>query len=149
MPLDPRVERLREDVMLFNRRFRSKRSNHLLTATQLAALAHLDQVGPMNARALADLEQVAPQSIARTVTLLLEGGMISRTADPADARACVLSLTDVGLRTLTEDRAQRSQWLSIVMKQRCSEAEREMLFIAGHLLRRLADSPDPAADNDQ
>ena len=55
--MDQKVDQLREDVVLFNRRIRTQRSGHLLTPSQLQALAHLDREGPMSARALADLSR--------------------------------------------------------------------------------------------
>ena len=83
--MDQKVDQLREDVVLFNRRIRTQRAGHLLTPSQLQALAHLDREGPMSARALADLEQVAPQSIARTVSMLEESGTV-RTGPSARGR---------------------------------------------------------------
>ena len=109
LTVDPRVDWFREDVTLFDRRLRTKRANHLLTSSQLQALAHLDRIGPMTARALADLEQVTPQSIARVVARLEELGMLSRTADPHDARANILAITEDGHRTLVEDRSRRRE----------------------------------------
>ncbi|RVW00934.1 MarR family winged helix-turn-helix transcriptional regulator [Rhodococcus spongiicola] len=142
--MDEKVNRLREDVVLFSRRIRSQRARHQLTPTQLHALAHLHQEGPMSARALAGLEQVAPQSIARTVSLLEDAGMVSRTADPQDARASIVAITALGSQTLEVDRARRSEWLSAALDAECTDAERELLFIAGKLLRRLAHIPESA-----
>lgn len=65
----------------------------------------------MSGRALAHLEQVAPQSIARTVSTLEEAGMLSRTADPEDARASIVAITAAGHQTLIKARAKRSEWL--------------------------------------
>ncbi|RVW00935.1 MarR family winged helix-turn-helix transcriptional regulator [Rhodococcus spongiicola] len=141
--MDSRVDRLREDVVLFTRRIRSQKARHQLTPTQLQALAHLDREGPMSARALAGLEQVAPQSIARTVSLLEDAGMVSRTADPQDARASIVAITALGSQTLEVDRARRSEWLSAALDAECTDAERELLYIAGQLLRRLAATPEP------
>ncbi|WP_213576068.1 MarR family transcriptional regulator [Rhodococcus sp. USK13] len=140
--MDERVDQLREDIVLFTRRIRTKRAGHLLTPTQLQALAHLDREGPMSAKTLADLEQVTPQSIARTVTMLEDAGMVSRTVDPQDARASLIAITESGHRMLAADRAQRSEWLSAALADTCTDAERDLLFIAGRLLRRLADVPD-------
>ena len=140
--MDEKADRLREDVVMFTRRIRTQRSGHLLTPSQLQALAHLDREGPMSARALADLEQVAPQSIARTVSILEDSGMVSRTVDPQDARASIVAITGQGLQTLTADRSRRSEWLSAALATECTEAERDLLFIAGRLLRRLAATPE-------
>lgn len=142
--MDEKVERLREDVVMFTRRIRAQRSGHLLTPSQLQALAHLDREGPMSARALADLEQVAPQSIARTVSILEDSGMVSRTVDPQDARASIVAITGQGLQTLTADRSRRSEWLAAALATECTDAERDLLFIAGRLLRRLAATPESA-----
>ncbi|MDV8068319.1 MarR family transcriptional regulator [Rhodococcus sp. IEGM 1366] len=140
--MDERADRLREDVALFSRRIRTKSSGHLLTPTQLQALAHLDRVGAMSARALADLERVVPQTIARTVLLLEEKGMVTRTVDPHDARASLISITDIGRRTLDVDRAARSEWLTSVLTEEFTDVERELLYLAGRLLRRAAESTD-------
>ena len=142
--MDQKVDQLREDVVLFNRRIRTQRAGHLLTPSQLQALAHLDREGPMSARALADLEQVAPQSIARTVSMLEESGMVSRTVDPQDARASIVAVTAQGLQTLVDDRSRRSEWLTAALAAECTDAERDLLFIAGRLLRRVAGTPEPA-----
>jgi DNA-binding MarR family transcriptional regulator len=142
--MDEKVEQLREDVNLFTRRIRTQRAGHLLTPSQLQALAHLDREGPMSARALAGFEQVAPQSIARTVAILEESGMVSRTVDPQDARASIVAITALGLQTLVDDRARRSEWLTAALAAECTDAERDLLFIAGRLLRRLAATPEPA-----
>lgn len=119
--MDEKADRLREDVVMFTRRIRTQRSGHLLTPSQLQALAHLDREGPMSARALADLEQVAPQSIARTVSILEDSGMVSRTVDPQDARASIVAITALGLQTLTADRSRRSEWLSAALATECTE----------------------------
>ena len=140
--MDERADRLREDVALFSRRIRTKSAGHLLTPTQLQALAHLDRVGAMSARALADLEQVAPQTIARTVLLLEEKDMVTRTVDPHDARASVIAITDSGRSTLDVDRATRSEWLTSVLEEQFTDVERELLYLAGRLLRRAAESTD-------
>jgi len=142
--MDERVDRFREDLVAFNRQIRTKRADHFLTSTQLQALGRLDREGSMSARALAQLEQVTPQSIARTVGGLEDLGMVARTVDPLDARANIVSITDAGYHTLILDRARHSEWLAAVLDEKCTEAERELLFIAGGLLRRLSESTDVA-----
>lgn len=141
--MDERIDRLRENVVAFNRRIRTNNAGHLMTPTQMQALSHLDRSGPLSARALADLEQIAPQTIARTVCTLESKGMVTRSVDPKDARSQLISITDSGIETLAEDRARRSEWLAVALEERCTDAERELLFIAGGLLARLADVPCP------
>ena len=142
---DPdRIDQFREDVFAFYRSLRRRRASYQLTATQWQALAQLDRGGPMTARTLAALEQVAPQSIARTLASLESEGLISRTVDPDDARANIVVVTAVGHQTLVDNRAIRNEWLETALVQRCSAEERELLLIAGRLLRRLAETPEPA-----
>ncbi|TQF74231.1 MarR family transcriptional regulator [Rhodococcus spelaei] len=133
---DPAIQ-LREDIATFFRRLRAQRAEHMLTPSQLQALGHLERGGPMTASTLAALEQVTPQSISRTVALLEDAGTITRQANPADARASLISLTDHGRRMLSTDRERRTRWLADALEADCTEAEREVLFIAGRILRRL------------
>ncbi|NLE82012.1 MAG: MarR family transcriptional regulator [Rhodococcus sp.] len=140
--LAERAGRLREDFVVFNRKMRTKSSGHLLTPTQLQALSHLDRVGPMTARTLADREQVTPQTIARTVAFLEEQGMVSRTTDPNDARAALITVTSAGRRTLNMDRDKRNRWLAQALEKTCTPVERELLFLAGELFRRIAEEAD-------
>jgi DNA-binding MarR family transcriptional regulator len=134
---DDPVIQLREDIAGFFRRLRSQRAEHMLTPSQLQALGHLERGGPMTAAALAALEQVTPQSISRTVALLEDAGTITRQADPADARASLISLTDHGRHMLQVDHQRRTRWLADALDAECTDAERELLFIAGRILRRL------------
>ncbi|UQU65153.1 MarR family transcriptional regulator [Couchioplanes caeruleus] len=43
-----------------------------------------------------------PSTISRTVATLVRSGLVRRTADPADRRASVLSLTPLGRQTLDD-----------------------------------------------
>lgn len=141
---DRSIDGLREDLVVFTRTIRTMSSGHLLTATQQQALAQLDRIGPMSARALADRERVAPQTIARTVSSLEERGLVSRTADPNDARATLISITETGRQTLESDRAKRSRWLAEAIDSTCTPVERDLLLLAGRLLRRIAEDADDA-----
>lgn len=128
---------LQDDLMAFQRRLRAKRAEHMLTPTQLQALGHLLREGSMSLTCLAHFEQVTPQSMARVVAVLQGGGLVRREPDPNDARASIISLTERGERTLSEDRLRRSSWLQEVLHQECTEHERELLYLAGKLIRRL------------
>ncbi|WLP88698.1 MarR family transcriptional regulator [Gordonia sp. NB41Y] len=144
--MDERVDQLRDDIVRFNRRIRTKNAGrHLLTPTQVQALAHVDRLGPMSARALADAEMVAPQTVARTVAYLEQQGLVTRHPDPDDARAALISITDVGHQTLEADRSTRNEWLAEAISTHCTPVERDLLFLAGSLLRRIAE--DTPADD--
>lgn len=147
--MDARIDQLREDIVLFNRVIRSKGGGHLLTPTQLQALAHLDRVGPVSARTLADLERVTPQTVARTVAFLEDGNLVSREVDPTDGRAQLISITERGRGKLDLDRGKRREWLADALASECTDVEQELLFLAGALLRRLSSSAADAKPLDQ
>lgn len=138
-----RVHRFRDDLGMFWRRLRTKRADHKLTPSQLQALGHLRRDGAMTAARLAASEQVTQQSIARTLASLQKESMITLGADPSDARASLVSITDHGLWMLAEDSARRSQWLAELLERECTEHERELLFLAGRILGRLAAPSEP------
>ncbi|MEU6646290.1 MarR family transcriptional regulator [Saccharomonospora sp. NPDC046836] len=137
--MDARVDQLRRDLGLFARNIRSHRRSRGLTASQLQVLGHLDIDGAMTARDLSDRERVAPQSVAKTIKALEATGMVSRRPDPDDARAVLIEITDDGRSTLVSDRAARNEWLESALAHHCTEAERELLYIAGRILRELSD----------
>lgn len=147
--MDGRIDQLREDIVLFNRVIRSKGGGHLLTPTQLQALAHLDRVGPISARTLADLERVTPQTVARTVAFLEDNDLVSREIDPKDGRAQLISITTNGRGKLEVDRGKRREWLATALDTECTDVEQELLFLAGALLRRLSGSGAAATTTSQ
>ncbi|WGV48476.2 MarR family winged helix-turn-helix transcriptional regulator [Rhodococcus erythropolis] len=137
------IDVLWDDLGAFVRRLRTKRHDHKLTPSQIQALGHLDRQGPLTAKELAKFERVTPQSIAKTVAALEEQGMVTRRADPSDGRAALVTMTDLGTSTLHEDRTKRTQWLAEVVDAECTEAERDLLLIAGRILRTLGQDASP------
>lgn len=133
-----RIRGLRDDIAAFWRRMRTERVDHMLSPSQLQALGHLQREGAMSAARLAHFEQVTPQSISRTLAMLENQGMIHRGADPSDARATRVEITDAGRHTLALDADVRSQWLCELLEERCTAHEREMLFVAAAILRDLS-----------
>ncbi len=80
----------------------------ILTRLQapVAVLAHPGMTRPGD---LATALGVSPSAVSRAVTGLVEAGFVERTADPHDARACTLALTDAGraeLRHLHHEQAR-------------------------------------------
>ena len=140
--VDQRIVQLRDDIVRFNRRIRTQSAGaggHVLTPTQVQALAHIERLGPISARALADAEMVTPQTVARTVAFLEQQGMVARETDPHDARAALISITAAGHKTLDAERWTRTEWLADAIASRCTPVEKELLILAGRLLRRLSE----------
>src|ERR1700689_3713713 len=98
-----------------------------LTPTQLAALATVEQSGPLRLGDLAAAEGIAPSTLTRLVAVLEELGYVRRDADPKDARASTLAITLLGHETLERLRAENSalltKWLAMLnLEQRAALA---------------------------
>lgn len=76
-----------------------------------AILFHLVHDGPQRTSKLAEALHSEISTISRQSSSLVQHGLIERTVDPEDGRACLLSPTAEGLRVFEENRARRNQWL--------------------------------------
>src|ERR1700691_5154293 len=83
-----------------------------LTPTQLAALATVEQAGPLRLGDLAAAEGIAPSTLTRLVAVLEELGYVRRDAEPKDARASTLAITVLAHETLGRVRAENSALLA-------------------------------------
>ena len=135
------IDALAEDLGVFARRLYSERIGPHLSATHVHALGHLDRHGPMTAKSLAQLERVTPQSVAKAIATLQARGLVTRRSDPSDGRAHLIDLTDAGASALHDDRRLRNRWLTEAIHAECTDAERDLLWIAGRILRRVGNSP--------
>jgi DNA-binding MarR family transcriptional regulator len=135
------VTRLRVALARLARRLR-RHEMAGLTPTQLAALATVEQSGPLRLGDLAAAEGIAPSTLTRLVAVLEELGYVRRDADPKDARASTLAITTEGHETMERLRAENSALLT----QRVmllTPQQRTALADALPALEALAD-PDPA-----
>jgi DNA-binding MarR family transcriptional regulator len=110
------------------RRLRELADAEDLTPSQSSVLSRLDKDGPATASALAAAERVRPQSMAATVGVLLELGLVARSPDLSDKRRQVLSLSPAGVEHLQGGRRARQEWLASVLQERCTEAQRHSLI---------------------
>jgi len=88
--------RLRVGLSAFRRRTQEAAIDGDLTAPQLTALSRLDRLGPLTTAELARREQITPQAMGATIASLEQRGLVARSADAADARRSILSLTPAG-----------------------------------------------------
>jgi DNA-binding MarR family transcriptional regulator len=102
-------------------------------------LSRLDRGGPSSVSDLATLERVRPQSMAATVSQLVERRWATRTPDPQDGRRITIALTDDGREALLADRARREGWLADAIERDLTERDREVLAQAVALLNRMVD----------
>lgn len=138
--IDPAVSDLRISVMRLSRRLRSERLPGDLTLGAMAALAQLERYGPATTSELAANERITPQSMTRTVTELVDRGLVERTPDPTDGRQTLLLVTPAGAEFVARSSEQRDAWLTRALAN-LTEAERGLLLVAGPLLDRLASLP--------
>jgi DNA-binding MarR family transcriptional regulator len=135
------VTRLRVAIARLSRRLR-RHELAGLTPTQLAALSTVERSGPLRLGDLAAAEGIAPSTLTRLVAVLEELGYVQRCADPKDARASTLAITDLGHETLERLRNEGTALLTQSLLLLTDE-QRAALAAAVPALEVLAD-PDPA-----
>ncbi|WP_152617782.1 MarR family transcriptional regulator [Phaeacidiphilus oryzae] len=143
--VDPDAAELRNSVMRLARRLRGERERGELSLGMLSVLGRLERDGAVTTSELAGFERVTPQSMTRTVGRLVDLGLVERSPDPADGRQTLLHITRRGRELILQDRERRDAWLARTMAANLTDVERDLLLLAGRLLDRLAEAPDPAA----
>jgi DNA-binding MarR family transcriptional regulator len=128
---------LRIAVLRLSRRLRAERTDDTLSASQLSALAALNQHGPLTLGDLAAHERVRPPSMTRIVGLLEERGLLVRVPDPTDRRQVLVEISASGKALLHADRRRRDAWLAVRLKGLSSE-DRALLLAAAPIIERLA-----------
>lgn len=71
--------------------------------------------GPIRASALALSLQSDLSTVSRYVTGLVASGLLERRADPADGRACLLAITELGCKKLSEREHVRRKFFAEVV----------------------------------
>lgn len=133
------ANRLRVAIGAFKRRIREASAEGELSGPQLTALARLDRLGPMTTAGLARHEQISPQSMGATITSLEKLGLVTRSADAADARRSILNLTPEGLAALHSGRNAVVDKITAILEESFADTEIEVLADAAPLIERLAD----------
>lgn len=133
---------LRGLIGQLRRRLRQVDNADVLTPTQSAVLARLDREGPATQAQLAAAERVRQQSMATTLGTLDEAGLLLRRRDPDDGRRVVISLSDLGRKTVHGLIQNREEWLAQALDTEFTDDERRKIADAVPLLRRLAQLED-------
>jgi DNA-binding MarR family transcriptional regulator len=129
---------IRGTLAVLYRRIKQTKQIGDLTMSESSALTRLQHGGPATAATLAELEQISPQSIGVTVASLDAKGLIQRSADPADGRRVILSLTTAGDATVQARRSARNQQFTRALSALSAE-ERAQLLQVMPVLERLAE----------
>jgi DNA-binding MarR family transcriptional regulator len=138
-PLDTEVADLAQAIGLLVRRVRAESGAHELSLTESAVLARLEREGPATTADLARAERMRPQSMGTTIATLEELGCIARKPHPTDGRQVHIELTAKGAALRQGAREAKRSWLARAITT-LDDAERDTLFAAGRIVRRLADS---------
>ncbi|MFJ2861809.1 MarR family winged helix-turn-helix transcriptional regulator [Kitasatospora sp. NPDC087314] len=86
---------------------------------------------------LATRQRVRHQSMARTVALLTEAGLVTQQPHPTDGRKLLVTATGAGRAALLEQRARREARIATAIEARLTPEEQERLRAAVELLHRL------------
>jgi DNA-binding MarR family transcriptional regulator len=131
------AEALRTAVGTFVRQVRSRDA---VPAGQAAVLGHLARAGDLSITALAELEGVRHQSMARTVGLLAEQGLVATAVDERDRRRVSVQLLDQGARRLGEERLRRATVIATATAAALTPEERRVAERIPEVLRKIGDS---------
>src|SRR5579883_219237 len=136
--LETSVIELTQAIGMLVRRIRSAAASHELSLTEAAVMARLDRDGPATTAELARAERMKPQSMGTTIASLEEMGKVERKPHPTDGRQLNIVLTAKGLSVRNAVRAEKRTGLAQATTQ-MNESERETLFKAGEIIKRLAE----------
>jgi DNA-binding MarR family transcriptional regulator len=134
------VSDLLQAVGLLVRRVRAAAASHELSLTEFAVMARLDREGAATTAELARAEGMKPQSMGTTIAALVEAGMVERRPHPTDGRQVNLGLTAKGAAVRKSAKDAKRSWLTQAVNQ-LDDEERETLFKASEIIRRLAERP--------
>jgi DNA-binding MarR family transcriptional regulator len=126
-------------IGLLMRRLRTASASHDLSWTEAAIMARLARNGPATTADLARAEAMKPQSMGTTIAALEELGIVERRPHPTDGRQVNIVLTAKGAALRKSAKDTKSIWLTHAIAQ-LDEQERETLFAAGEIIKRLAES---------
>jgi DNA-binding MarR family transcriptional regulator len=120
------------------RRARAAAASLGLSLTESAVLRRLAVEGPATTADLARAESMKPQSMGTTISALEEQGMVRRKPHPTDGRQMLIELTEAGASVRDSVKDAKRTWLAQAIEQ-LGEQDRETLFKAGEIIRRLAE----------
>ncbi|MFT4110524.1 MarR family winged helix-turn-helix transcriptional regulator [Propionicimonas sp.] len=137
-------------------RWTTRHATFTVPAAQARLLALLDELGPTRVSTLAHADHSSQPTATVQVNRLEAAGWVRRDGDPADARACRVSLTEAGAQALTEARRARGAVLAPVLERledvdpSALDRVRDAVLVIGELLD-IASHPGaaPAATTPQ
>lgn len=132
---DELAARLRLAVGRLSRRIRID-DNESLPPLQLSTLVTVEQHGPLRLSELARREGVTAPTMSRVLSALDDAGLVTRAADPGDARGVLISISDPGRVRLREIRSHRTALIARRL-DRLDDTQRDALIAALPALEAL------------
>lgn len=142
VPLDDAAAaRLRTIIGRLSRRLRATTSSTDadLSPTRSSLLLTIDRRGPLRLAELAASEGLNPTLLSRSITQLVESGLVSRTCDDGDRRAAWVQATPDGHALAERMRAERTRALNLALAD-LPASDRRTVREAIPALERLAES---------
>jgi DNA-binding MarR family transcriptional regulator len=136
--LDDAVIDFAQAIGLLVRRLRTASAMHEVSWTESLVMARLAKDGPATTADLARAEGMKPQSMGTTIAVLEEMGMVERKPHPTDGRQVNIELTAKGAVVRKSAKDAKRTWLAHAVGQ-LDEREREILFAAGEIIRRVVE----------
>jgi DNA-binding MarR family transcriptional regulator len=109
-----------------------------LPYAQARLLSTIEDRGAARISDLAILDHCSQPTMTSQVRRLEDAGLVSRTTDPADARAVLISITPEGVATLARVRIDRAAVIDPYL-ERLGNADRQTLADAVRVMQRLLD----------
>ena len=124
-------------------RMATQRIQMPLTSAQARLLSTIENYGEARICDLAAIDHCSQPTMTTQVRRLEEGGLVTRTVDPGDARAVRIRITPQGMRALYRVRADRAAAIEPQLA-RLEPEDRQVLADAVTVLHRLLDDSTPA-----
>lgn len=107
-----------------------------LPFAQARLLSTIEAEGRARISDLAALDHCSQPTMTTQVRRLEDAGLVSRTVDPDDARAVLISITPQGIATLAQVRADRGNAIDPFLEE-LDSADRDTLAAAVEIMRGL------------
>jgi DNA-binding MarR family transcriptional regulator len=109
-----------------------------LTPTKISVLLSVDRRGPSRISEVAELEALNPTLLSRTISTLVDAGLLDRVCDAGDRRSAWVQVTDEGHQLAERMRRERTDVVNRGMSA-LPAVERRLVEQAIPALEALAD----------
>jgi DNA-binding MarR family transcriptional regulator len=119
---------------------------HERTRAAYLVLQAVERLGPVRQRSLAEALRADASTLSRQVTFLVERGLLRRTADVHDGRACLLEITPEGVSLTDGLRRRRETQVARLLAGWTPSERAAFTQLFGRLVDDLAELVDSLPD---